>query len=337
MGKLAGKVPGQLLFLALAITLFSLASPLIKWLIRHGGELGLSHPGAISFCNVLFVGNLAAGLLVAGMFGLSGLRRDLAQLTGMQHVRLFVGMVLAAAIPALLFIALETTTVTNVVLLSRFEAVVFAILSVVLLNQRLQLSQAMGLTIIAVGILGLVLLESDFHLMSGDGLTLLSAVLHAGAAVLGKKLLENLSVRAFVFARNLGSSILFFVVAIYLYGFEHFMDAFAASLWIPMVIYALVIIVVGQFAWYRALAKLPPATVANWSMSSPFLGILFAFLLLQEVPTGAQWIAGAIILVGMVVTRLGPRREGEVVPAPEQSLAAAEGMPRTRSARLQEG
>lgn len=47
---------GPFLLLLVAIASFALTGPVIKWLISRGGE-------AISPCNVLFVGNLCAGLL----------------------------------------------------------------------------------------------------------------------------------------------------------------------------------------------------------------------------------------------------------------------------------
>ena len=94
--------------LLLAIALFALASPLVKWLSIRGGEFGLVKANAISFCNVLFLANLCAGLLtfiwsrreISPAFG--GLdRRGVAMLA--------ISVVLAAVIPALLFTAIANT------------------------------------------------------------------------------------------------------------------------------------------------------------------------------------------------------------------------------------
>ena len=60
----AGQVTFGFLNLFAAIVLAALAVPLVKWLVVHGGELGLSNPGAISYCNILFVGNFLAGALI---------------------------------------------------------------------------------------------------------------------------------------------------------------------------------------------------------------------------------------------------------------------------------
>jgi len=41
--------------LIFAIVLAALATPIVKWLVVHGGKLGISNPNAISFCNIISV------------------------------------------------------------------------------------------------------------------------------------------------------------------------------------------------------------------------------------------------------------------------------------------
>ena len=79
-----------------------------------------------------------------------------------------------------------------------------------------------------------------------------------------------------------------------------------------MLVYGLGVVAVSQIACYRSLRVLDPSTVASWSMISPVLAIFFAYLLLREGPGLAQIIGGAVIAVGMVVSRLGARK-----PPPE--------------------
>ena len=56
-------------------------------------------------------------------------------------------------------------------------------------------------------------------------------------------------------------------------------------------------------------------------MATPILAILFAFLLLGERPSAAQWIGGGVIIVGMVLSR--PKRVRDRGPiVMENSLAA---------------
>ncbi len=55
--------------LVLTIILAALATPIVKRLVMHGGKLGLSNPNAISFCNILFGGNLCSGDVVLIYYG----------------------------------------------------------------------------------------------------------------------------------------------------------------------------------------------------------------------------------------------------------------------------
>ena len=119
------KHPPLVAALLLSIALFALASPVIKWLMTQGGEAGVVRPGAISFCNVLFVGNLCAGVLTAVMFNPRRIWKDLGSIRGRTIWLAVASILLAIAIPWLLFAALQTTMVTSLVLLSRLEPVLY--------------------------------------------------------------------------------------------------------------------------------------------------------------------------------------------------------------------
>ena len=76
-----------------------------------------------------------------------------------------------------------------------------------------------------------------------------------------------------------------------------------------MLVYALAVVVIGQITWYRALTSLPAARVATWTLLVPVLGMIFAVLLVDEMPNAYQWAGATIILVGMGIgqIRRGPR------------------------------
>jgi predicted PurR-regulated permease PerM len=57
----------------IALICFALASPVVKLLSERGGELG----NAISFCNLLFIGNFCAGIMVLVSFGAKGILNEL--------------------------------------------------------------------------------------------------------------------------------------------------------------------------------------------------------------------------------------------------------------------
>lgn len=296
------------LILLLGIALLALSSSLVKWLIQEGGNLGLTAPNAISFCNVLFVGNFCAGALLLAYFRPQRLLADWKQASASARGWLGLHVGFAVLIPSLLFMAIETTTVTNVILLGRFESVAYVVLALCLGQAQLGRMQWLGYGTIAVGIVVLALIQGMGQLQQGDYLVLLVASLQALAALNAKAVLKKTSLALFVFARNLGSAVIFFVVAMVLFGPSHFSEAFGPGLWVAMTVYALVVVVLGQLAWYHGLLNLPASVVSNLSLSSPLFGVLFACLLLEERPGMAQWLGGGIIVVGMTLTQLGKLR-----------------------------
>ncbi|MEM7305454.1 MAG: DMT family transporter [Planctomycetota bacterium] len=309
------------LLLLLAVALLAAAAPVLKWL-QMNQPLGVG-ANEINFCNVLFVGNAAAGLVALVTFRPSRIFSELRVCPSLGWRRLAVSALFAVAIPVLLFLALENTSVTNVVLLGRFESVVYALLSAFVMKQAVPAMPRIGYAVIVVGILGLVLFQSDWALMRGELFVLGAAVLQGVAAIVSKRTLEHISLGGFVFFRNLISAVLFFAVGAFHYGLEHFADAFGPELWLMMTVYAAVVTVGGQLAWYRSIDTLPARDVANGSMLSPVLGILFAYLLLHEVPSSVQWAGAAIVFAGMVLTRLGGSQPPKPSLGVEHSLTGS--------------
>jgi len=88
------------LFLILALALFGLTAPLIRWLVLHGGSLSGAESIAISFCNVLFVGNLCAGLVFAAWFGPRRVWREWLATGSRVRIRLAGVVLLSIAIPS---------------------------------------------------------------------------------------------------------------------------------------------------------------------------------------------------------------------------------------------
>jgi drug/metabolite transporter (DMT)-like permease len=310
--------------LILAIILAALATPIVKWLVMHGGKLSISNPDAISFCNILFVGNLCSGLVVLITFGWKGIWRHLRELTAKTSLlltgNLLIGTVMA---PIFLYIALETTMVTNLVLLTRIEAVVYSVLGVLLFKDPISKMNWIGLVFIAVGTIALALYQGGGELTQGDGLGILAGILYAVGSSMGRTILEHTSIYGFIFSRNLLGGIIFFWLAIILYGSDHFAEAFSAELWLVMTVYAGLVVVVGQITWFRAIASLSSGIVSAWSTLTPVLGILFAYLLLHEVPDMSQWMAAAVILCGMAISQIQPVRSVAIPRMVEKGLVGA--------------
>ena len=308
--------------LIFAIVLAALATPIVKWLVVHGGKLGISNPNAISFCNILFVVNICSGIVVLATFGWRRLWPQLKRLDARTSLLLAGNILIGTVVaPILLYIALETTMVTNLVLLTRIEAVVYSILGVFLFKDSISKSNWVGLAFITVGTLTLAFVQGQF--MKGDGLGLLAGILFAVGSALGRSIVKQISIPAFVFIRNLVGGIVFFCLAIILYGPDHFAHAFSADLWLVMTVYAALVVVLGQMTWFRAVGALSSGVVSAWSTLTPVLGILFAYLMVHEIPDRSQWVAAFIIIGGLAITQLRPAQIATTPRIVEKGLAGA--------------
>lgn len=301
----------------IALICFALASPVIKLLGEKGGELG----NAISFCNLLFVGNFCAGIVVLISFGTKGILKELKSFSLKQVSILSIGVVIAALYPGLIYTALENTTVTNVVMLSRFEGIFYAFLAWIVFKSVLSKNEIIGLSIIGAGVIIIVFIKEMYMFRSGDYIILIAAMVEAVGIVMSKEILKFCSLRTFLFTRNFFSAAGFFLIGMKLYGADHFEEAFQADLWVLMVIYALVIIVLGQYMWYKGIKTASSDTVSSLTMITPFLTLFFAFVLLQETPSFYESIAIGLILFGMVITKLKSKSKNEEIYQIDKSLS----------------
>ena len=262
-------------------------------------------PTGISFCNVLFVGNFSAGLVTVFAYGARPLFTELVALPRRTKYALVAASVVSTIYPAFVFVALERTSVINVVLLSRFNGIVFVALAYVLFGVRVKRAEIVGYAFIGAAVLGLVALgNGQMGIRNGDALVLVATVFFALMEFLSKRILRDCSIETYVFFRNLVSALIFFCVAVYLFGIGHFGEAFSGELWILMIVYALFAVVLAQLSWLKATRVLPIDTVANAQLVNPAFSIAFAYLLLNETPSSAEWLVLAIIVVATSIPKL---------------------------------
>lgn len=322
-GLLASADPRALAVISRAI--MALGTPVVALLVTQGAAISGGVVEPISFCNVLFVGNVCAALIVGSYYGFGRTYRELAGTMQHTKLRLLLLGASASALSASIFMALETTTVTNAVLLARLGPVFYAFAGVFLLAYPIRQAEWLGFAFIGVGVVATVFTGSELTLVKGDYLIILSSVFFATTLLLTKSLMNGVSLSAAVFARNIISAIVFFVIAIGLYGPMHFADLLKGHLWILMLIYALVIVVTSQVTWHAAISRLDPAAITRWTVLSPVFGITYAYFLNGETPTPTHIIALALVSIGILIASY--RGSHERTPksssnAPECSLAA---------------
>ena len=314
------------IYLWIAILIFGAASAVIAKLVMIGEGALLDGRNLISFCNVLFAGNIVAGLTLLVIFRKDWKPSKLKELTPKQWlIQLVLAGTSGALAPSLMFRAIEQTSVTNIVLIETIEIPLGLFLAWLLYREKSSWSAVMGAGLALVGIVTTIWLQmgqpsemmQQGQMRGGIGLgetyaTIGTFLLVLGAE-LGRKQLQSIPLGVFSVFRNFVGSIIFFVVIFIIMGPEHFMDLFSPVLWGWMALYGSIIVVCGQLCWFSGIKRVTPADISLASAFSPIAGVIFAYLILSEIPMTAQIIGGAVILCGIAVGLAGdlkfPQRE----------------------------
>ncbi|MFG6097860.1 DMT family transporter [Leptolyngbyaceae cyanobacterium CCMR0082] len=302
---------------------------LIAFLVAQAAVLSGGIADAISFCNVLFVGNFCASLVVGFWFGFGNILNDFKALKPMVMAGLILNGCLATLLSGLIFTGLQYTTVTNAVLLGRLGPVLFALVGAMLLGKKIRNLEWLGFSLIVVGVITIALKTSNFQVNQGDLYILLSTVVFAATSLVNRLMIaKTATLPVVVFSRNFISSILFFFIAIRLFGPDHFGDAFSGQLWILMAIYSLIVIVFAQFLWYASVNNLDSRTIGRLTVLSPIFGVTYAFLLNGERPSSIQVVTLAIVIVGVLIASLGgqskkPKTTMDMVMEEPENAASA--------------
>lgn len=326
--------PSGRLYLMIAILIFGAANAVVRRLTELGAANAMGGDNPISFCNVLFVGNICAFGLLLLIYRQQMRPAVLRQISGRQWGILTVIAVLSAAVvPTLIFIALSITSVNNVILIGQIDTPLVLALSVLLLGDRVNAWVVAGAIVSFVGVALTVLLQPPgaeamsmmgLQIGTGELLTLLAAVFKAVSNLISKLSLKAIPLGVFNVYRMLVGTIVFFVIVLVLFEPSHFMDVASPFLWRWMLLYSAIIVVGGQLAWFTGLKQSTASEISLAAAFTPIAGVLAAYLILTEVPTFAQYVGGAVIIAGIILNQIGVRRLNQINQAPPPPAVVAE-------------
>jgi drug/metabolite transporter (DMT)-like permease len=323
-----------------AIAIGAASSSLTRKIIEIGEQHFVNGRNPISLCNVLFVGNICAFIVLSFIFYRDWHRGLLKRLSRSDWISLVLIAILSGALaPALFFTALDNTTVTNVILIGRLEPILSLGFSYWLLGARVNKWTVAGSVVAFAGVAITALLGSSgqtitmmsgfIQLGKGEVQVAIAALISAVATILSKLRLQQIPLGFFTLFRTALGTVVFFVLANYLYGVEHFADAFSPVLWKWMLLYGTVIVVVGQLCWFTALRSSSSGQISLANSCNPLIAIAIAYLILREVPTTAQYLGGSIILVGIVLGFIGnvfqnktPARLAKLTPGKQMEMTS---------------
>ncbi|MBD2773617.1 DMT family transporter [Iningainema tapete] len=313
------KIPGKT-YLWLAILIFGAANAITRKLTEIGAQNLIDGRNPISFCNVLFVGNICALVMLILIYRRQWNIANLKQISWQNWLSLsFMAILSGALAPSLIFIALDHTMVTNVILIGRIETPLTLALSIWLIKERVNILTIFGAIISLLGVFTTVFLQVLWeNMMSpsvfmtvgvGEIMVGIAAIALSISTIISKTSLQQIPLGIFSVFRISLATIVFFCIVLYLYGSQHFIDVFAPFLWQWMLIYSAVIVVFGQICWFTGLKRATTSDISLASSFTPIAGILAAYFILKEAPTAAQYIGGSIVLLGIFLSHLGNQRQ----------------------------
>ena len=252
-------------------------------------------------------------------------RPAMRQLTA-QTLALAVG---SGAFLALHFAAwitsLQYTSVINAVVLVDMSPLFLALLSPLLLRERLTrqtlISIGLALTgsviIAAVGDPGKAPIQNAPLL--GDGLAIVGAMAVAGYYLIGRRLRQSLGVMPYIYL-TYSSAAVFLAAAALLSGQGAGIATLPASAYVWMTLLALLPQLIGHSAYNYALGYLSATYVGLTNLAEPIGSAILAYVLFGEQPGGWAQIGGvALILLALILGGQAERQrsdESAARPAP---------------------
>jgi drug/metabolite transporter (DMT)-like permease len=278
-------------------------------------QLGASHPtpsgvNPISYCNLLFAGSVVAFSMLLPL-GFHDVRRiKTAHFSGRDWFLAFFSAALAGGIaPILLFQALTQASVTGVVLVQAVEIPMVLLLAWIIYREKVGWTAVSGGAVAFAGVFWTAWYGSGGSLVLGKGE--LMAIGGTVAAVLStqlsRRVLERMSPVVYGMVRNFFGIFLFAAIVLWFFGPAHFKDVFSPYLWGWTLVYGSMVVVLGQLTWLRGIASVSSADIALAVAFMPVAGVCFAWILLGEKPSEAQWIGGAVIMTGVILHLIGGR------------------------------
>ncbi|OKH32337.1 EamA family transporter [Calothrix sp. HK-06] len=318
MVKKHNRISGQI-YLWLAILIFGASSAITRKLTEIGAQHFIDARNPISLCNVLFVGNICALLVLITIYRRQWNKAILKKISRKNWLNLTKVAILSGAIaPALIFQALALTNVNNVVLVGRLEPPLTLALSVLLLKQRVNIWETVGAVTAFIGVTLTIILQppgqstmnmGGFYIGIGEILAAIGAVALAVSTIISKQHLSKIPLGIYSVFRTALGTIIFFFIALIIYGRDHFTDVFSPFLWQWMFVYGFVIVVLGQSFWIKGLKASTVSVASLVSSFTPLVGILAAYFILGEAPTMAHYIGGSLILIGILLSQIGIRHQ----------------------------
>lgn len=208
----------------------------------------------------------------------------------------------------LLYIALQTTTATNALLINSFVPILILILSFMILKAKITKTQTLGIILSTIGVIYLVLRGQvlnilDISFTTGDLWVLSSSISWAIYSVLVKLKPKNLShLELFVIVVYVGT--ILFLVPWYLwqgYSFEHEINLLKTN-WHFFIYVSIFPSLLSYYFWHTGIDTIGAEKTGQFTHLMPIIGAILAFIFLNEKLELFHFIGALFIAIGIYLS-----------------------------------
>lgn len=260
-------------------------------------------PTAITFYRLILL------LLLMSPFMLRPLWRNRAQLRRHWWQLALSGLLAMALFQSLSYRAAESTTATNMAIVTALIPLLTALLSVIVLGEAVTVGMAGGALLSFAGLLYLVghgdigaVLRDGVHL--GDALMLLAALSYALYGVLLRHWKMSVPVWQAIYMQAIAALLLMLPQFLLLPAGTAMLDMRT----LPLIGYSGIgSSILLSFLWIEGVKKLGPNRCSIFINLLPVLTALFAIVWLHETMHAYHLIGGGISLIGVLLTQIVQR------------------------------
>ncbi|MCY3788807.1 MAG: EamA family transporter, partial [Gemmatimonadetes bacterium] len=149
-------------YLWIAILIFAAAASVVARLVEIGEANLIDGRNPISFCNLLFAGNLVAALTLFALYHREWSPAHLRALSRRQWlVQTALALTSGAIAPAMMFTAIAHTSVTNIVLIETIEIPLVLLLAWLLYREKSNWTAVLGALCALGGVATTLILQMD--------------------------------------------------------------------------------------------------------------------------------------------------------------------------------
>lgn len=286
-----------------AVIIYASSNSIVSALAEIGWQNKIAGRNAISFCNLLFLGSVISLVPMTCMFRKELTHDKIRALRRKDWTILTISAGLSSALtPYLFFVALDATTVTNVVLMGRIEPPLFLIASAILLKEKLDLWALAGGLIALCGAVVIFMLNTateGFVLGKGEIATIGATLSFIASTMITRVGLQGIPLGIFSIYRSVLGTIIFYFLGLYLYGPNHFQDLLEPIVLKWVWVYAVIVVLCGQLAWNLGMKHARSGDVSLATSFSPIVALVIAMIVLGEDP-GPGLIPGGLIILSAI-------------------------------------